>query len=102
MSFEDLDRRINDLPSWQKRGIAAYREDFDTEGRDPRNDAPVTTTRRRLRMRPGSVRGDFLVRGLRTSTIVAVFPWPVTASVSANRSAGNFTVTRSTTRSAIR
>lgn len=42
--------QFNDLPSWQKRGIGAYWEAVVEEGRDPRTDTPVRTTRRRLRV----------------------------------------------------
>ncbi|MDQ3031255.1 MAG: guanylyltransferase [Myxococcota bacterium] len=42
--------QFNDLPSWQKRGIGAYWETIEEEGHDPRTDAVVTSTRRKLRI----------------------------------------------------
>ena len=42
--------QFNDLPSWQKRGIGAYWESIEEEGRDPRTGAAVTATRRQLRI----------------------------------------------------
>lgn len=36
------------LPSWQKRGVGAYWQDYQKEGTDPRTGATVLATRRRL------------------------------------------------------
>lgn len=40
---------FNDLPSWQKRGIGVYWEDYQKTAVDPRTGEPVSATRRRLR-----------------------------------------------------
>ena len=42
MNFDDLDKKMriyehnyDNLPSWQKRGIGLWKEDFDKEGLNP-------------------------------------------------------------------
>jgi tRNA(His) 5'-end guanylyltransferase len=40
---------FNDLPSWQKRGVGLYWEDFEKASIDPRNQQEVVAIRRRIR-----------------------------------------------------
>ena len=40
---------FNDLPSWQKRGMGVYWEDYDKSGENPLTGEKVTARRRRLR-----------------------------------------------------
>jgi len=39
---------FNDLPSWQKRGIGVYRENFEKPSKDPRTGEETTASRKRL------------------------------------------------------
>jgi tRNA(His) guanylyltransferase len=39
---------VNDVPSWQRRGVGLRFEDFEREGFDPVRQASVSTTRRRV------------------------------------------------------
>ena len=41
---------FNDLPSWQKRGIGLYWEEYKKEGYDPQTDETVKVLRRRVRI----------------------------------------------------
>lgn len=40
---------FNDLPSWQKRGIGVYWEEYKKEAKNPKTDQVVVATRRRLK-----------------------------------------------------
>ena len=40
---------FNDLPSWQKRGMGVYWEEYDKSGENPLTGEKVTARRRRLR-----------------------------------------------------
>lgn len=40
---------FNDLPSWQKRGVGLYWEEYQKEGYNPVKDETVLTTRRRIK-----------------------------------------------------
>ncbi|MHC4295089.1 MAG: tRNA(His) guanylyltransferase Thg1 family protein [Planctomycetota bacterium] len=43
---------FNDLPSWQKRGVGLYWENFDKPAKDGRTGDSVMATRRRIRVEP--------------------------------------------------
>ena len=41
---------FNETPSWQRRGIGLWQEEFERQGHDPVRDEPVTAIRRRTRI----------------------------------------------------
>ena len=54
----------NDLPSWQKRGIGLWYEEYDKEGYNPMTDEKVLTKRNRIHVEYelpiGDVYGDMV------------------------------------------
>ncbi len=40
---------FNNLPNWQKRGIGLYWEIYEKQAINPKQDTPVTTTRKRIK-----------------------------------------------------
>lgn len=61
---------FNDLPSWQKRGVGVYWEEYEKIGKNPKSSETVKSVRRRLKVDPNlPIRGEyshFIARFLET------------------------------------